>query len=336
MIGLPVVSPHMKLATLELVDSVERHTDADRLDVIKISGYQCIVTRDSYAVGDPVVLIHPDTVLPDDEWAKPYKRGERVKAISLRGVWSFGIAVKPDVVLGEGWADLVEIGQDVSALIGVRKYESPVGNDLQAIGGLPFGMFKTDEERYQNLDDLPWGEKVDVTLKVDGSSMTVYCKQVDGELVVGVCSRTQELRTTCDNKYIRCFKEYGIDERVPMLRDLLGFDFALRGELHGKGIQSSKYNPHSQVDHLEFSVYDVLNLETLEIQRKGSEFYFLKVIDEDSTVEVIERDVELTPELIKKYEEMDKGPSGHHFEGVVIKHSKGSFKVINLKYDSLK
>ena len=73
-----------------------------------------------------------------------------------------------------------------------------------------------------------------------------------------------------------------------------------------------------------------------EIQRKGSEFYFLNVIDEYSTVEVIERDVELTPELIKKYEEMDKGPSGHHFEGVVIKHSKGSFKVINLKYDSLK
>ena len=326
----------MKLATLELVDSVERHPDADRLDVIKISGYQCIVIRDSYAVGDPVVLIHPDTVLPDDEWAKPFKRGERVKAISLRGVWSFGIAVNPDVVLGDGWVDLVELGQEVSALIGVRKYESPVGNDLQAIGGLPFGMFKTDEERYQNIKDLPWGEKVDVTLKVDGSSMTVYCKKVDGEPVVGLCSRTQELITTSDNKYTRCFKQYAFDGLLPILRALLGFDFALRGELHGKGIQSSKHNPHSQVDRLKFSVYDVLNLETLEIQRKGSKFYFLKAFDECSTVEVIERDVELTPELIKKYEEMDKGPSGNHFEGVVIKHSKGSFKVINLKYDSLK
>lgn len=336
MIGLPVVSPHMKLATLELVDSVEHHRNADRLDVIKISGYQCIVRRDSYAVGDPVVLIHPDTVLPDDEWSKPYKRGERIKAISLRGVWSFGIAVKPDVVLGEGWVDLVELGQEVSALIGVRKYESPVGNDLQAIGPLPFGMFKTDEERYQNIKDLPWGEKVDVTLKVDGSSMTVYCKMVDGEPVVGLCSRTQELRTTCDNKYTSYFNSWRFDEKLKFIRALIGFDFALRGELHGKGIQSSKHNPHSQVDRLRFSVYDVLNLDTLEIQRKGSEFYFLNVIEDYSTVEVIERDVELTPELIKKYEEMDKGPSGHHFEGVVIKHSKGSFKVINLKYDSLK
>ena len=263
MIGLPVVSPHMKLATLELVDFVERHPDADRLDVIKISGYQCIVGRDSYAVGDPVVLIHPDTVLPDDEWAKPYKRGERVKAVKLRGVWSFGIAVKPDVVLGEGWVDFVELGQEVSALIGVRKCEPPVGNDLQSIGPLPFGMFKTDEERHQNIKDLPLGEKVDVTLKVDGSSMTVYCKMVDGEPVVGLCSRTQELRTTCDNKYTRCFKEYAFDGLLPILRALLGFDFAIRGELHGKGIQSSKHTPHSQVDHLEFSVYDVLNLETL-------------------------------------------------------------------------
>lgn len=336
MIGLPVVSPHMKLATLELVDSVERHPDADRLDVIKISGYQCIVRRDSYAVGDPVVLIHPDTVLPDDEWAKPFKRGERVKAVKIRGVWSFGIAVKPEVFLGKGWADLVELGQEVSALIGVRKYESPVGNDLQAIGPLPFGMFKTDEERYQNIKDLPWGEKVDVTLKVDGSSMTVYCKMVDGEPVVGLCSRTQELRTTCDNKYTNYFNSWRFDEKLKFIRALIGFDFALRGELHGKGIQSSKHNPHSQVDRLGFSVYDVLNLETLEIQRKGSEFYFLNVIEDYSTVEVIERDVELTPELIKKYEEMDKGPSGHRFEGVVIKHSKGSFKVINLKYDSLK
>lgn len=327
----------MKLATLELVDSVEHHRNADRLDVIGISGYKCIVQRGSYSVGDRVVLIHPDTVLPDAEWAGPYKRGNsRVKAVELRGEWSFGIAVKPDIVLGEGWGDIVSVGQDVATLIGVRKYELPCGNDLQAIGLLPFGMFKTDEERYQNIEDLPFGELVDVTLKVDGSSMTVYCKMVDGEPLVGLCSRTQELRTTCDNKYTQVFNRVGFVERIKELREVLGFDFALRGELHGRGIQSSKFNAHSQVNCIDFSVYDILNLETLRIERKGSKYYFLNVIDEDNRVELVERDVELTPELIKKYEQMGEGPLGHYFEGVVIKHSRGSFKVINLKYDSLK
>jgi hypothetical protein len=44
----------------------------------------------------------------------------------------------------------------------------------------------------------------------------------------------------------------------------------------------------------------------------------------------------LTPELIKEYAEVMTEVNGRPFEGVVIKHSKGSFKVLNLSYDSIK
>lgn len=330
----------MKLATLDRVSVVIPHPNADRLDIACVGDYRCIVPKGLFEDFEDVVLIHPDTILPDADWAKPYKRGDRVKAVKIRGEWSFGLAIPlselPEVerfVSENGVFD--STGVEVSHMIGVKKYEPPIGNDLQAIGPLPFGMFKTDEERYQNLQDLPWGELVDVTLKVDGMSMTVYCKTVDGKLVVGLCSRNQELRTTCDNKFTRFFNGTGMEQAMKALRWQIGFDFALRGELCGRGVQSSKHNPHSVDDRLSFFVFDILNLDTLEIQRKGSDFYFKNVID-GAIVDFLEKDVVLTPELIKKYEQMERLPSGQLFEGVVIKHSNGSFKVINLKYDSLK
>jgi hypothetical protein len=44
----------------------------------------------------------------------------------------------------------------------------------------------------------------------------------------------------------------------------------------------------------------------------------------------------LTPEHIQKYSaEIDK-IDGKAFEGVVVKHAGGSFKIINLQYDERK
>jgi hypothetical protein len=54
------------------------------------------------------------------------------------------------------------------------------------------------------------------------------------------------------------------------------------------------------------------------------------------TVPMLERDVILTPELIKQYAEDLEQINGQPFEGVVINHAGGSFKIINLAYDAKK
>lgn len=54
------------------------------------------------------------------------------------------------------------------------------------------------------------------------------------------------------------------------------------------------------------------------------------------TVPMLEQDVILTPELIKKYAEELETVNGQPFEGVVINHAGGSFKVINMFFDSRK
>ena len=71
---------------------------------------------------------------------------------------------------------------------------------------------------------------------------------------------------------------------------------------------------------------------------KGHPYYIHSIAQELGlpVVPVIERDVVLTKGLIKKYAEDLEVLDGRPFEGVVINHSGGSFKVINLHYDSKK
>lgn len=325
----------MKLASFEKILEILPHPNADKLDLAKVLGYTCIVVKDSFKVGETCVLIQPDTVLPDKPWAEVFKKKSgRVKAVKLRGQWSFGIVLKPDVF--EVPLDSYEIGQDISNVIEVIKYEAPVPQQLDALGVLPSGLGKTDEERYQNLE-LPFGEKVDVTLKVDGSSLTVYCKLVDGVPKTGICSRSLELKPECVNKYTTITKQDKLIEKLTEYCVKHNVSLALRGEMHGNGIQGHGANPHSKLN-LGFAAFSVYNLDTLEYEEKGSTHYYQNVCSELNIkqVDLLETDVILTPELVKKYAEDLTEINGKPFEGVVIKHQKGSFKIINLSYDEKK
>jgi RNA ligase (TIGR02306 family) len=335
----------MKLASIEKIISVEKHPNADALDLVKVLGYEAIVKKDSYKVGDLCVFIQPDTVLPDAPWASFYKaKSSRVKAIKLRNVWSMGI-VESLSILGNVPQDIDpidenHIGYDVAGILGVTKYEPPLPRDLNAKGNMPYGIFKTDEERYQNLREIPYGTTVDVTLKIDGSSMTVFAKKapIEAGYHTGICSRSLELKADCENKYTIVAKQLDLFNKLQAYCLEHNISLALRGEMYGNGIQNFQHNPHAKKP-LSFALFAVLNLDTLKYEGPDSPHYFEKVgaalgIE---TVPIIEKAVELTPELIKKYDEGIDRLEGESFEGVVIKCSGGfSFKIINKAYDAKK
>jgi RNA ligase (TIGR02306 family) len=327
----------MKLASIELISEINPHPNADKLDLAKVLGYTCIVEKGKYKAGDAVVLIQPDTVLPDEPWAEMFKkRGNRVRAMKLRGQFSFGIVMP----LSTWFTDNVPVvGDEVSDLIGVTKYEVPMPQTLDAKCPLMYGLNKTDEERYQNLTDvLPFGETVDVTLKVDGQSGTFYCRKdpETNEWQTGVCSRSLELKKECLNNYTRAEAKYSILEKLQAYCESNNVSLALRGEVHGSGIQHHGVNPHSKLP-LSFAAYSVFNLDTLEYGNKGSKHYYRNVCSIIGVPEVdLLETATLTPELIKEYAEIMTEVNGRAFEGVVIKHSLGSFKVINLGYDERK
>ena len=111
----------------------------------------------------------------------------------------------------------------------------------------------------------------------------------------------------------------------------------IRGEQFGTGIQSSSNNPHSKLP-LGLAFFAVWLIHERRYARKGEKYYAYDFIPTLGlpVAPVIERDVVLTPELVKKYAEDLKTLNGQPFEGVVIQHAGGSFKVINKDYDSKK
>ena len=334
---------NMKLASIELISEIHPHPNADKLELAKVLGYTCIIEKDRYKVGDAVVLIQPDTVLPDKPWAEMFKkRSSRVRAMKLRGVWSFGIVMSPydicDISYLKSMLLPENIGKDISERIGVTKYEAPQPQQLDAKGVLPFGIRKTDEERYQNILDLPFGETVDVTLKVDGQSATFYCykNRQTGEWHTGICSRSLEIKTECSNNYTRINAKYDILSKLLNYCSFRDVSLALRGEIYSNGIQGHEANPHAKLP-LDFAAFSIYNFDAFQYENAGSEHYYAKVCHRIGipTVDIVET-ATLTPELIKKYAEEMTEINGRAFEGVVIKHSKGSFKVINLSYDERK
>lgn len=323
----------MKLATIEIIQALAPHPNADAIELATVLGFQCVVRKvDNFKEGERIVFIQPDSVLPDKAWAEFYRsKSNRIKAIRLRGAWSEGVIESLEAV---GYAGPIEIGHEISRDIGVTKYEPPAPQDLQAKGPLPHDIRKTDEERFNNIIDLPYGELVDVTLKIDGQSFSVY--RQDGEM--GVLGRTQEYKLDSDNNFTRNFRRL-----EPALKEeaWLTDGLCLRGEQYGqqgggKGIQLTAYNPYSKMP-LGVAFFGVWIIKDRCYANKGHELYIHDLLDFPfERVPVLERNVPLTPELIKKYAEDLTEMNGQPFEGVVIQHSKGSFKVMSKTYDSKK
>jgi hypothetical protein len=111
----------------------------------------------------------------------------------------------------------------------------------------------------------------------------------------------------------------------------------LRGELYGNGIQGFGKNPHGQLP-LDFAAFSVYNMDKLCYEGPNDPHYYEKVAAELNipVVPMLEKGVVFSPEHIDKYSMLIDKIDGKAFEGVVVKHAGGSFKIINLQYDERK
>lgn len=356
-----------KIASIEKILSVVPHWNAERLDIVKILGYQCVTAKGLYKEGDLVVYIQPDSILPDEEWTADYRKYSpgRIKAVKLRGEFSEGIIVT-FAQLPEGRLDttVIEEGTDVAEALGIEHYEPPAPDDLSAKGRLPLGIPKTDENRFENMTSiLPYGYPVDITLKIDGQSWSAYY-DVDTK-AFGILGRTLEFKTYCSNKYTDHINRYDIQNKLIEFCERNQVSLCIRGESYGEGIQSNANNPHSK-EKAGLAIFSVYLIKERKYARPGDQYYFPEVCKELGlpTVPILERDVILTPELVEKYSTGIDKLDGKPFEGVVINHGPyqitretkqielpdgtlkevggiasyeaGSFKIINKSFDSKK
>jgi RNA ligase (TIGR02306 family) len=248
------------LATIQRIKALTPIEGADAILKATVLGWQLVVKKGEFQVGDLAVYCEIDSLMPDRpefEFLKP--RGMRIRTVRLRGQISQGICF-PLSILPPG-TELVE-GADVTDLLGVTKYEPPIPASLSGVakGAFPGFVPKTDETRVQVLQELLdkyAGTTCYVTEKLDGSSVTYYLR--DGEF--GVCSRNLELLESPENSLWKVARELKIEEG---LRNL-GRNIALQGELIGEGIQGNIYKLRGQSARF-FNVFDIDAYQFLDFE----------------------------------------------------------------------
>jgi len=261
-----------KLASVRKIADILPIENADAIEVAVVDGWSVVTKKGEYQPGDLAVYFEIDSWIPEEMapflskggGAKTYEGiiGNRLRTVKLRGQVSQGLLLglrDPTVYKALlGLNDVYE-GLDVTEQLGIVKYEPPIPACLagEVEGMFPGFISKTDQERVQNIidrKDLLVGTW-ELTLKLDGSSMTMFTRE--GE--VGVCSRNLWLKDNAandGNTLVQFARGIDYTRTLPDVADLVGFDFALQGEIMGPGIQKNreKFAKH------RFFVFDVYNI----------------------------------------------------------------------------
>ena len=240
----------MILSSVQVIRDVRPIEGADRIEAATVLGYQTVVKKDEFRPGDLCVWHEPDTILPErPEYEFLRKQGFRLKVSRFRGQVSQGLALPLRVLPPGAYAP----GADVTALIGLVKYEKPLAANLAGVakGGFPSWLRKTDEPNLRSypeaLEEFR-GRRCGLTQKVDGTSGTFYWR--DGQF--GVCSRNLDLLEDEQNAFWQVARQLKLAEALAGL----GGDFALQGEVHGAGIQSNRLGVQG-VGLAAFNLFDI-------------------------------------------------------------------------------
>lgn len=160
------------------IEKVEKHRDADTLDVVTVLGdYPVIVKRDEYKVGDVAGYIPIDSIVPDTQQfyflcPKAYEKydgpnGETlqrqlgpkytlgsvpekyriIKAKKIRGTYSQGMLVPVPIISHYEPEVNLAVGESIVECLGLKKWEEPEEENLP-------GLKKT---RGTNAEKAPQG-----------------------------------------------------------------------------------------------------------------------------------------------------------------------------------
>jgi len=306
----------------------------------------------------------------------------RIKTIKLRGEISQGLVIdlpnefwiqigqddlgKIDELYGQYIIDrrdddaikvrgFAPVGTDASPMVGVTKYEPPQEAvfSANAKGNFPSWCPKTDAERYQNVNRTiePYlNDLFSVSIKIDGTSMTVFYDRLREGDEFGVCSRNQELKPPeqdpsasvatkygfAMDSYWKAATEQNLREKIYAIAVNNGYQrVALQFELAGEGIQKNTAGIKGQLPWL-FDIYVTKEgfegyLDYIQMIHMAEEYDIL-------TVPIVWKTIPLS-ELIGNPPDFSflqalKYPSGHPIEGLVFvsAHEKFVGKLGRLKF----
>lgn len=330
-----------KLATIRVISELKPIKDADLIEVAVIDGWEVVIKKGEFNVGDLCVYFEIDSWIPTElapflskgKEPRVYRgvKGERLKTIKLKGQISQGL-VLPLTSAGEY---TYALNDDLTEKLNILKWEPEIPAQLagKLEGNFPSYIPKTDQERIQNyIRNMPLGvNQWEVTEKLDGSSMTVYrardIAKMDGGHRMGVCSRNYELKLEdTSNAFVNTALKLQLFDKL----HAYNLNVALQGELIGPGIQKNPYG----LSELEYYVYDIFDIDKqryyLPAERQSlCESLGLKHVPVFANYETDSRTT--VSELLTFAEGQSKLNSRTQREGLVFKNviNNESFKAIS-------
>jgi RNA ligase (TIGR02306 family) len=171
------------VAYVAKIDVIMNIDGADKIEQARIGGWNCIIQKGQYNVGDLVVVATTDAVIPVTlsdamEVTNYLRKGQRVRTVKLRGVYSecliipFKFAEKLTHPKAK-WAE----GADMMELLGIVKYEPPVkqitlgsGRKIRYSENPNFLVYYKFPNQKNVPDMFLEGDYVQITRKIHGSN----------------------------------------------------------------------------------------------------------------------------------------------------------------------
>lgn len=338
------VDSNRLLASIQIISALDRHPNADRLQLATILGWQIVVRQEEVQVNQKVIFCEIDSLLPVNANWLPLAVKDRivrdnikdifhVKTIKLRGEISQGLIVP----LLSDMTDF-DIDTNVAELLNITKYEPPTLSgqySLQQnkkIDDFPSHLIKkSDEHRIQSkpkyltvFNNKPYY----MSVKMDGTSVTYLIDPSTSEFLVCSHNMKRDYPTnvkTCP--YWQIAQKYELEDKLRAYPY-----FAIQGEICGPNVQKNL----SELKELQFFAFTLVNITTGQRSIFEEFINFCETIN-IPTVPIEERgnsfNYTTVKELLAKARGMYKDTNNAR-EGLVVRtiDSLLSFKVINNDY----
>lgn len=266
-----------QLASIKLISEIHPIEGKDRIELVIVDGWQIIVKKDEYKIGDKTIFVEIDSILPDKpEFEFLRSKNFRIKTMKLSGVLSQGICFPLSILpnntnynINDDVTDIMEIkkyepyGKDIQEnKIKIKKYKHPAMKWMMKFSfirklllskkqqkGFPDFISKTDETRIQNIPYIINNKDISfiVREKIDGQSGTFFLKKMKKKWFwqktsydFGVCSHNLRLWNKNDSSQWFVAERYNIKNILMQLIDNDDF-IAIQGECVSPKVQGNKY-----------------------------------------------------------------------------------------------
>ncbi len=259
------------LAYIVAIDDLQPIAKADRIELARIGGWQSVVNKNQFAVGDHAVYIEIDTFLPPGVPAWQFlvdkqtnatledgTKGHVLRTVTLKNTLSQGFLVSMDHMPAH-FATL-PLYTDVTAELGLSKYTPPIPKELIGVarGRTPSCLPDADLVRVQNLrekfqvyqeDEDTW----EVTEKLEGSTC-IYAWLEDG---LHACTTSVDFLENPTQPVWAMAHAMQLKEKLETVFGQAGARrVALYGEWVGPGVEGNIYRLDTP-QYFVFQVYEV-------------------------------------------------------------------------------